>query len=91
MMLDIPDNIARRLQALAERNDRRVEDVLSEILDQIESKACTDETQWATLADLARHAKLMNMASPHAVNIDESSRDILNTEFADYLQERIDR
>ena len=48
----------------------------------------TDEKQWATLADLARHAKELNMASPEPVNTSERSREILNTEYADYLCER---
>ena len=51
----------------------------------------TDDKQWATLADLARHAKKMNMASPEPVNTAERSREILNTEYADYLKSRIDR
>ena len=59
--------------------------------DLLESAREADIAQWATLADLASHAKELNMASPEPVDTASRSREILNTEYADYLKNRIDR
>ena len=54
------------------------------------AEADSEDKPWATLADLARHAKEMNMASPEPGNTAERSREILNSEYADYLKSRAD-
>lgn len=86
MALDIPAELAQRLEEAAEARGLSAGDYLEDLLD----GAAPPEKQWATLADLARHAKLLNMASPEPVDTAERSREILNTEFADYLKSRID-
>ena len=87
MTIDIPEDVALRLEKLAEEQNADVGDLLRDLLNRY---AVADEKPWATLADLARHAKELNMASPEPVNTAERSREILNTEYADYLKSRID-
>ncbi len=116
MTIEIPEDVALRLEELAKQDDADVGDLLRDIVERYEAERAatqkrwatgadfarnakeaglasphrvdTDEKQWATLADLARYAKKMNMASPEPVNTAERSREILNTEYADYLYER---
>ena len=87
MTIDIPEDVALRLEKLAKQQDAEIGDLLRDLLNRY---ADADEKPWATLADLARHAKELNMASPEPVNTAEHSREILNTEYADYLKSRID-
>ena len=90
MTIDIPEDIALRLKELSKQNDAEVADLLRDLLERYANESETDDKQWATLADMARHAKELNMASPEPVDTAGRSREILNTEFADYLQSRID-
>ena len=90
MTIDIPEDIALRLEELAKQNDADIGELLRDMLERYANERDTDEKQWATLADIARHAKELNMASPQPVNTAERSRDILNTEYADFLKSRID-
>ena len=90
MTIDIPEDVALELEKLAKRNDAEVGDLLRDMLARYEDDSDNNEKQWATLADMARHAKELNMASPEPVDTAGRSREILNTEFADYLQSRID-
>ena len=124
MTIDIPEDIALRLEALAKQNDADIGELLRELLARYEAECETGDKRWATLADMARHAKELNMASaepadtagrddkekrrattadfarnakaaglssPHPVDTSERSREILNTEFADYLKRRVNR
>ena len=90
MTIDIPEDVALRLEQLAEQRDTDLGDLLRDMIERYAKERTADDKRWATLADLARHAKLMNMASPEPVNTAERSREILNTEYADYLKSRID-
>lgn len=85
MNIDIPDEITRHLEQLAVRHDVEVTVLLEQLM-----KRYKPEKKWATMADLARNAKEAGMASPQPVNTAERSREILNTEYADYLKSRID-
>ena len=85
MTIDIPEDIALRLEQLAKQRDTDIGELLRDMIERY-----TADEQWATLADLARHAKKMNMASSEPVNTASRSREILNTEYADYLKSRID-
>ncbi len=124
MTIDIPEDIALRLKALAKQNDADVNDLLRDMLARYANDSENNEKKWATLADMARHAKELNMSSPepldtagrddkvkrrattadfarialaadlsspHPVDTSERSREILNTEFADYLKRRVNR
>lgn len=90
MSIEIAEDIALRLEALAKSKDADISELLRDMLASYQDKGDADEKKWATLADLARHAKELNMASPAPVDTAGRSREILNTEFADYLQSRID-
>lgn len=90
MTIEIPEDVALRLETLAKDNDADIGDLLRDLVDRYAAEHDSDEKKWATLADLARHAKQMNMASTAPVNTAERSRDILNTEFVDYLKSRLD-
>ncbi len=90
MTIDIPEDVALRLEQLAQQRDTDLGDLLRDMIERYAKERTTDEKPWATLADLARHAKQMNMASPEPVNTAQRSREILNTEYADYLKSRID-
>ena len=90
MTIDIPEVVAMRLEALAKQKDADISDLLHDLLERYEAECVDDDKQWATLADLARHAKELNMESPQPVDTAGRSREILNTEYADYLQSRID-
>ena len=90
MTIDIPEDVALCLAELAERQDADIGELLRDMIERYTVERPSDEKQWATLADLARHAKEKNMASPEPVNTAEHSREILNTEYADYLKSRID-
>ena len=85
MNIEIPEDVAQRLEQLAEQQDADMSDLLRDMIERYAA-----DKQWATLADMARHAKELNMASPEPVNTAERSREILNTEYADYLKSRIE-
>ena len=88
MTIDIPEDIALRLKALAEQNNADISDLLRDMLSRYEAEFETGDKRWATLADMAHHAKELNMASPEPADAAGRSREILNTEYADYLHER---
>lgn len=90
MTIDIPEDVARRLEQLAEQHDTDLGDLLRDMVERYAKERTANDKPWATLADLARHAKQMNMASPEPANTAERSREILNTEYADYLKSRIE-
>ena len=85
MALELPAELEQRLEEAAENRGLSVCDFLEEIL-----ASHPPKRKWATLADLARHAKMMNMSSPEPVDTAYRSREILNTEYVDYLKSRIE-
>ncbi len=90
MIITIPEDLAQRLQELARLHDADIGDLLRDLLERHADERKSEEKPWATLADMARHAKALNMASPAPVDTAGRSRELLNTEFVDYLQRRID-
>ena len=88
MTIEIPQDVALRLEQLANQQNADIGDLLRDWLERYEAECDTDDKQWATLADMARHAKELNMASPEPVDTAGRSREILNTEYVDYLYER---
>ena len=85
MNIGIPEEITQQLEELAAQHDVEVLVLLEQLV-----KRYTPEKKWATLADLARNAKEAGMASPEPVDTAGRSREILNTEYVDYLKSRID-
>lgn len=90
MTIDIPEDVVLRLEQLAEQRDTDLGDLLRDMIERYANERSGGDKPWATLADLARHAKEMNMASPEPVNTAKRSREILNTEYVDYLKSRAD-
>ena len=86
MVLDIPEELSLKLEKAAKERGLSVDDFLQELLD-----SAAPDKPWATLADLARNAKAAGLASPHPVHTSARSREILNTEYADYIKRRLDR
>lgn len=91
MTIDIPQDVALRLEELAQQNDANVGDLLRDLLESYESERAAKPKRWATGADFARNAKAAGLASPKPVDTSARSREILNTEFADYLKRRANR
>ncbi|MCY3864862.1 MAG: ribbon-helix-helix protein, CopG family [Chloroflexi bacterium] len=91
MTIDIPEDLALRLEELAKRNDADVGDLLRDLLARYEDERAAKQKRWATGADFARNAKAAGLASPEPLDTSARSREILNTEFADYLKRRSNR
>ncbi len=91
MTIDIPQDIAQRLEALAERQDTDIGALLRDLLERYAEERDSDEKRRATTADFARNALAAGLSSPHPVDTAGRSREILNTEFADYLIRRANR
>lgn len=91
MTIDIPEDVALRLEQLAEQQDTELGDLLRDMIERYAKERTTEDKPWATLADLARNAKEAGLASPHPVNTAARSREILNAEYADYIKRRISK
>ena len=91
MTIDIPEDIALRLEALAKQNDTDINDLLRDMLARYETDCAPKQMRRATGADFARNAIAAGLASPEPVDTSARSREILNTEYADYLKRRADR
>ncbi len=83
MTIDIPQDLALRLEELAHEQGSTVEDFLRNLLDrQVPKKP------QLTLQDLARNAREAGLKSDKPVDTSERSREILNAEFADWVDRR---
>jgi len=88
MTIDIPEDVALRLEELAKQDDTDIGELLCDLLERYEDERAAKQKRWATGADFARNAKAAGLASPEPTNTAERSREILNTESVDYLYER---
>ena len=88
MTIDIPEDIALRLEALAKRNDAEVADLLRDLLARCEAECAAKQKRRATGADFARNALAAGLSSPQPVDTAGRSREILNTEYVDFLYNR---
>ena len=88
MTIDIPEDIARRLESLALEKDTDIGDLLRDLLARYEDERDDKARSRPTTADFARNASDAGLASPKPTNTAERSREILNTEYVDYLYER---
>ncbi|MDE2820920.1 MAG: hypothetical protein OXN94_04295 [Chloroflexota bacterium] len=84
MMIDIPQDLALRLEDLAETKGSTVEELLRTWLDGQEAKK-----PQLTMQDLARNAREAGLKSDKPVDTSERSREILNAEFANWVDRRI--
>lgn len=90
MFIEVSVELVRRMYELAKRED----DYLAEQLGNLLKRYAEEAPKYATLADLARYVDKLHAESPDepAILVDtaERSREILNTEFPDYLASRVD-
>lgn len=85
MLINVPEDVAKRLEALAEKQGSSVGDLLETMLNRY-----APESPAGSMAELAQNAREAGLASAHPVDTAEHSREILSTEFADYLKRRMD-
>ena len=85
MFMNIPDDIAQRLHQLAQQEQTSIGELLKTLLDRYAPEPTT-----GTLAEMAQNARNAGLASSQKVDTSEHSREILNTDFADYLKHRMD-
>lgn len=89
--LELDDEVLKRLEALAQRENRTPSDVLRHMLDRYDPPKTNGEP-WPLI--MLRMAEAEADAIPwtdEAANISERSREILENEYADALRQRIDR
>jgi predicted DNA-binding protein len=86
MVINIPEEVALRLEKLAEQQGSTVGDLLRTLLDRYVS-----EIPPGSLAEMAQNAREAGLASDEVVETAERSREILNTEYVDYLKRRRDK
>lgn len=82
MQMDIPDELVRRLEALAQQQNMAVDEVLKRLLD------AAEPAPTGSLAEMARNARQVALASIDQVDTAERSRDILQSEYTDYVKRR---
>lgn len=89
-VISLSQEIIQRLEAIAQRENRSPEDVVASLLEHYTPLRTSDEDEIipGTLAELARAAQRANLRSGIS-DTSERSREILNTEFADYLLQRM--
>ena len=83
MVINIPEEVALRLEKLAEQQGSTVGDLLRTLLDRYASEIAP-----GSLAEMAQNAREAGLASDERVDTAGRSREILNTEYADYLKRR---
>lgn len=88
MSIDIPADLSKRLGEIAKREEIEVDELLRDLLARFEDNCVAKPKRRATTTDFARNALAAGLSSPHPVDTAERSREILNTEFADYLKRR---
>ena len=90
--ITITGRIAERLQQLAQRTNRTVEEILEEALDSYQvgegKDTVTQEPPRGTFAHMAWVAR-QNPIDVGETDISERSREILQNEYADYLLKRL--
>ena len=86
MLINIPEDVARRLEKLAQEEGSSVGDLLKTLLNRY-----APDSPPGSLAELAQNAREAGLASAEPVDTASRSRKILNTEYADYLKQRMDR
>lgn len=88
--LILDDETAERLQAVARRQNRSPNEVVRDLLGQVDEPQVTGNPNWLKrMAERAeQHTDIVWNDEP---DLSEHSREILNTEFADYLIKQMER
>jgi len=88
--LVIHDDLAKRLREIARRQNQTVEEMLTAIVEQYKSSVGDEMPIPGTPAALAASARRAGLRSPQPVDTSERTKEILNSEYADYLKRRMD-
>lgn len=83
--LNIPEQLAIRLQRLAEREHQSIETLIESLLDQYDAETAPAQNPMLAMLELAEEANLQFSDN----TITERSRKILSTEYTDHLLERM--
>ena len=83
MKIEVSNEIGQRLGQLAEERNLSIEELLRSMIDRYDVVRSAP-----TLADLARVALEADLSTDEPVDTAARSREILQTEFADYLKQR---
>ena len=84
MQINVPADVAQRLEKLAEQEGSTIGDFLLTLLNRY-----APESPPGSLAEMAQNAREAGLASRQPVDTAEHSREILNSEYADYLKRRM--
>ena len=92
MTLDIPQDVALRLEEMAKRQNADMDDLLREMVERYSRErdisAGKGDRRYATWDDLLKSAREAGLAMTKPFDTAARSREILNTEYADYLVKR---
>lgn len=83
MKIEVSDETGRHLRELAAERNLTVEELISAMLDRYDVKR-----NGVTLADMLANAAKAGLRTPHPVDTAARSREILETEYQDYLMRR---
>jgi len=86
MLMNIPEDVAHRLETLAQEEGTSVGDLLKVLLNRY-----APDSPPGSLAAMAQNAREAGLASLQPVDTAERSREILNTEYAAYLKRRMEQ
>ena len=85
MMIEVPDEVGKRLQEMAEWRGCTVGELLRPWAEP------EPEQRYATLADMLRSADEAKLGRGKQTDTSSRSRDILNAEYADYITRNWDK
>lgn len=89
MLINIPEDVAQRLENLAQQRGSSIGDLLDTLLSRYaESSLESPSAPPGSLAELAQNAREANLASLNRVDTADRSREILHNEYTDYLKRR---
>lgn len=83
MKIEVSDETGLHLQELAAERNQTVEELICAMLDRYDFKR-----KGIPMADLARIALEARLSTPEPVDTAARSREILNSEYAEYLNQR---
>ncbi len=94
MTIELPESLVQRIQAAAARKGQSPADLLGDLLTEVEdhtSEVPGTVAAPGTLDALIEVAERTDLGSTDAVDTSIRSREILHTEFADYLKRRMEQ
>ena len=84
MNIEVSDEVGLHLEKLAQERNQTIEELICAMLDNFD----ISRRKGATLADFAKMAIEAGLSSAEPTDTAERSREILNSEYADYLKQR---